>query len=410
MKAIEKVLKEKELRLGDDAKIGLAGRVLREIDPHSEADEVAILINFLTYFSNNMGQNPFFMIQGDKVFAKLFSVVAGKSADGRKGSALGPINFLFRKINEEWIVNCKKTGLSSGEGLISELQSRKDKEDNRLLLVEEEFASVLKVIERTGNTLSAQLRKAWDGQGELNTLTKQALHVPNSHVCILGQITVEELNLLYKAGDIYNGLFNRFIWLYVKRSKFLPEGGSLHKQNLTTLIAEISEALEFSKNVKEIKRDDEAKKYWECLYYDLGQRENSRFGAIQTRAENQVLRLSMIYALLDKSTRIKKKHILAAEALWEYSVQSLPHIFFSSSTNVSTKAKNKLIQKLHEKERLSRTEIVRLYGGNKSQKEIDSILQQLSDENVISSHREKSEKSAKHTEYFELATRSIQTQ
>jgi hypothetical protein len=76
-----------------------------------------------------------------------------------------------------------KTGPSSGEGLIwhvrdpiEERQAIKDKgrtvgyemvitdqgvEDKRLLVIEPEFASTLRVMEREGNTLSAQLRQAW---------------------------------------------------------------------------------------------------------------------------------------------------------------------------------------------------------------------------------------------------------
>ena len=35
--------------------------------------------------------------------------------------------------------------------------------DKRLLVVEEEYSVVLKVASREGNTLTEQLRKAWDG-------------------------------------------------------------------------------------------------------------------------------------------------------------------------------------------------------------------------------------------------------
>ena len=45
--------------------------------------------------------------------------------------------------------------------------------DKRLLVVEPEFANVLKQTERQGNTLSVVLRQAWDGKS-LGTMTKNS--------------------------------------------------------------------------------------------------------------------------------------------------------------------------------------------------------------------------------------------
>ena len=42
------------------------------------------------------------------------------------------------------------------------------------------------------------------------------------------------------------------------------------------------------------------------------------YGAVTSRAEAQVVRLSLIYALLDCSPVIRQEHLLAALALWEY--------------------------------------------------------------------------------------------
>ncbi|MCI0825302.1 MAG: hypothetical protein J4N90_11165, partial [Chloroflexi bacterium] len=43
--------------------------------------------------------------------------------------------------------------------------------DKRLLVYEPEFASVLRVMSRDSNTLSTQIRQAWDS-GTLRTMTK----------------------------------------------------------------------------------------------------------------------------------------------------------------------------------------------------------------------------------------------
>jgi len=44
-------------------------------------------------------------------------------------------------------------------------------EDKRLMIVEEEFAKVIQVMKREGNTLSTNIRQAWDGS-PFHILTK----------------------------------------------------------------------------------------------------------------------------------------------------------------------------------------------------------------------------------------------
>jgi signal transduction histidine kinase len=65
---------------------GLAGEVVNTIDPHTESDRVAILIQFLTTFGNVVGSNPYFQVEATKHHANLFVLLIGKSSKARKGS------------------------------------------------------------------------------------------------------------------------------------------------------------------------------------------------------------------------------------------------------------------------------------------------------------------------------------
>jgi hypothetical protein len=53
-------------------------------------------------------------------------------------------------------------------------------------------------------------------------------------------------------------------------------------------------------------------------------------GTLLARAEAQVLRLSMLYALLDGTATIRTEHLYAALALWEYVEASVTYIFGTS--------------------------------------------------------------------------------
>ena len=50
-------------------------------------------------------------------------------------------------------------------------------------------------------------------------------------------------------------------------------------------------------------------------------------GSITARAEAQILRLSLTYALLDGSPVIELPHLEAAAALWDFSAASVEHVF-----------------------------------------------------------------------------------
>src|SRR5262249_9124249 len=45
------------------------------------------------------------------------------------------------------------------------------------------------------------------------------------------------------------------------------------------------------------------------------------------RAEAHVMRLAMLYALMERSATIRAPHLLSALALWEYCERSVSHVF-----------------------------------------------------------------------------------
>jgi hypothetical protein len=161
---------------------GLAGEIVRTIDPHTEADRAAVLIQTLAAFGNCIGRTAFFTAEADRHYLNLFAVLVGATSKGRKGTSWGQVRRLFERIDEQWKTNCVSAGLSSGEGLIWSVRDAVEKkepikekgriidyqmvitdegiEDKRAFILEAEFASVLRVMAREGNTLSATIRQA----------------------------------------------------------------------------------------------------------------------------------------------------------------------------------------------------------------------------------------------------------
>src|SRR4051812_40068972 len=74
-------------RLHDDALHGLAGEVVRRLDPHTEADQAAVLASYLTGFGTIVGASPFIPVGGTKHGPRLFVVIVGATARARKGTS-----------------------------------------------------------------------------------------------------------------------------------------------------------------------------------------------------------------------------------------------------------------------------------------------------------------------------------
>jgi hypothetical protein len=181
-------------------------------------------------------------------------------------------------------------------------------------------------MERRGNTLSALLRLAWDGDN-LRVLSRFARQATEPHISLIAHITRPELRRLLSRDAILNGFANRFLWLRVERSKFLPYGGVLPAECLAPLCARLAETVAFARTVGRMHRDDNAEIIWHGEYQKLAADDGGMVAALTGRAEAQVLRLSCLYALLDRSAVVTPAHLCTAMSLWDLCRDSVESLF-----------------------------------------------------------------------------------
>jgi len=104
------------------------------------------------------------------------------------------------------------------------------------------------------------------------------------------------------------------------------------------------------------------------------------------RAPAQVLRLSMIYALLDKSTVIRKEHLEAALEIWRYCEDSVRFIFGDRLGDVTA---DRILSGLRAAPGgLTKTDISGLFGKNRRGEEIDRALLLLRESGLAWSKQE----------------------
>ena len=239
-------------------------------------------------------------------------------------------------------------------------------------------------MERQGNTLSAVLRDAWD-HGSLRTLIKNNPNrATGAHISLIGHITDDELRRYLDRTEMANGLANRLVFVCVQRSKMLPRGGrpidwTGIQLRLNVILARLPTG--------EIGRTEAAWSLWEKVYPALSSDRPGMLGAILGRAEAQVLRLALIYALLDGSAFIDAPHMLAALACWDYAEASARFIFGDA---LGDPVADEILRALRERpDGMTRTELMQHFARNLSSEQIGRALAVLARGNFAASITER---------------------
>ncbi len=405
--------------LAEEGAVGFMEDLVGTIAPHSEADPMALIIQFLAAFGNLVGRRAYFQAERDRHYPNLFAVLVGETSKGRKGTSWSQAMRVFRDLcppADEWLSNHISSGLSSGEGLIHVLRDTDPdceethstgqasahakaastigamsvlQRDKRLLVRESEFASVLKMFLREGNTLSAVLRQAWDGD-TLSVITKHSSErASNAHISVVGHITRDELVRNLNQTEAANGLGNRFLWLCVRRSKLLPVGGELDEAQLAPLRRWLRWVIGWVETLHDapLVRDEDATGMWFDAYPSLSEGESGLAGALTARAEAQVMRIASIYALLHRTLEIDARCMEAALSLWEYAEHSVRYIFGDTLGDATA---DTILRTLREAPGgLTRTELSHLFGRNLPAAQLDRALSSLAQRQLVLMQQEK---------------------
>jgi hypothetical protein len=135
--------------------------------------------------------------------------------------------------------------------------------------------------------------------------------------------------------------------------------------------------------VGRITRDTEASDVWgynidpnHGAYRELSREKGGLWGKATSRAPAQVLRLALIYALLDCAQQIQRHHLEAALEVWRYCDESARFIFGDRTGNLTA---DTILEALRKNPAgLTRAEIYSdLFGRHKSKDEIKAALELL---------------------------------
>jgi hypothetical protein len=139
--------------------------------------------------------------------------------------------------------------------------------------------------------------------------------------------------------------------------------------------------VKFEKQQKEIGLSANAAHLWEQIYPTISTDEPGQFGAATSRAEAQVRRIALIYALMDGSRKVRTVHLRAALEVWRFCEDSARFIFGGRS---AVTLEDKVLSAVCKAEDgLTRTEINQALHHHVATTEISRVLPQLKERGIV---------------------------
>jgi hypothetical protein len=392
--------------IGRVGRYGIAGEFVDLVDPHTEADPNIVLLTFLVYAGNLLGRNFYLPAGADKHCGNIFLAIVGHTGFGRKGSAISAVEAFFRDGPGAPGLPLVLYGISSGEGIIHEIRDpvvkvafdKKTKkfeetttdhgvEEKRLIISLSEMQQFFVALRRQDSIVSSVMRQGWDKDRIQSPSKNSGVKATGACVSLVGGASREELLGLVNTNDAANGTLNRILFGCSRRSKKLPEGGQFPELVESRPWRELQ--TRFQRNIKsnghplELKRDREAADRWgknqtpeRGMYEELTQARAGLWGDVTARGAQQVMRLSVITAVINGSRALRDEHQDAGREQWRYCDASAQHVFGDRLDNPTA---SEILTHLRKAGPggMTRSQIQGVWSRNKPVEEINTALRIL---------------------------------
>ena len=378
--------------LASAARHGLVGQYLDLVEEQTEASVAAVGAMLLTQIGTLIGRRAAIWIGEHHHHPNLFTLIVGGTSTGAKGSADTTVGRIVDRIDGSFAVRHVIGGFGSGEAVIHEVRDDDEEPvEKRRVIIESEFAAVLRVARREQSILSQVIRQAFDYKPlQHRTKTYGKIIATGHHLSVIGSITPKELAASSTELDIENGWLNRFLFIHSAVTRVLPFGGQVDSAGLAAIagkignaLAELDTRIAVGGSVNYFIRDDggSVAELWAPWYSKV------RFGtgtipALTKRQHVHVPRLALILAVLDRTSEITVDHLQAGMAWSEFSVATVEHLF---GTSVVGKAAH-LLQAIRESGRdgLDGAGQDRVFSGNV---QVGELRAELEEKHLIVSYK-----------------------
>jgi hypothetical protein len=138
--------------------------------------------------------------------------------------------------------------------------------------------------------------------------------------------------------ELSNGFANRILWCASTRRELMPDAEYLdwrqHPEIVENLKAVFKQYFANTDEPTRFRRSLAANDLWKALYRKLNNQKHVSFiDGVLVRDTSHLLKLALIYAVLDQATQIDLSHIQAALAVCDYSQASARWLFSERTGN-----------------------------------------------------------------------------
>nr|WP_042182592.1 DUF3987 domain-containing protein [Kibdelosporangium sp. MJ126-NF4]CEL15092.1 hypothetical protein [Kibdelosporangium sp. MJ126-NF4]CTQ93314.1 hypothetical protein [Kibdelosporangium sp. MJ126-NF4] len=373
-------------RLHTAALHGPVGKAVRRIHPTTEAHPAGVLVQTLAMLGAMVGDGPHVMIGGSQHPARIWPLIIGPTGVGRKGESLAQAKKFvssFNSFSSYFVEHCLASGLASGEGVVAHFADRtnpEDTQDRRLVVTEKEFARTLTASKRESSTLGPLLRTLWEEDSAQVMTRTDPLKASGVHLVVIGHITARELRMKLSGADVSGGTANRFLPIAVRQWQLLDD--ETQEPDLAGIAAELEPRLHRAHVAApaRYRRTEAAGAYWKQVYRVLCDSEvDGPLGEVLARAPAYVLRLALLYALIDGATAIHPEHIRAGLAIVKYAADTAKDVFGDLSGDSDLDKLSAGIRRAGPKG-MTQTEVSALFGRNRSTEQINTLIAQLTEQ------------------------------
>jgi len=315
-----------------DAYYGPLGELARRHQTQIPVNLAAFYAMLLPAIGWLIGRRAMIEVSRDKHYCNLFTVIVGRTGCG-KGTSWNIVQALVEQIDP----TCTKRlhrDVASAPGLIGLVRDAstvtKGKKaievsgitDKRCFVLFEEMDNLFTAIGRQGSTLEKLWNMAYDGRS-LENNARDREKATNPHISCVCQITDDSfrdaVGTVSRGRGRSNGFFNRFITVRAIKERSLPRGGKM--PDVGDLIQEIQSALVAlgsvdSDSPKIIQWHPSTHKEWDA--FDAAMDGEHAFlsglGGLAARLKPNVMRIAMLFAVIDRDEFIRPDHLRAAKA------------------------------------------------------------------------------------------------
>jgi hypothetical protein len=310
----------------ESMRYGPIGDAVVAADPYTEADPVGVYAAVLALWSSAIGGHVT-LWNGRPVV--VWTVLAGESAIGRKGTALRVAKGMLQPSIGAFLEDRTAGGVSSGPSLTQVLFEQQERTegteggpDTRVITIDEEWSENLKRQNRCP-TFASKLRNCWDGATIRHTTTRVSMTVPDPRLGFHSHITPGEWTDYIKPRDARGGSYNRLLPVLVHRSKILP----YNNRELYPEVKGLAEAYDWARSrPRVLTLDPSAGERFDELRveFELKQEETPKhLSCYVERTPEQILRVAAVLTATERQTVISRKAVNAAWAFVQYSTQSV---------------------------------------------------------------------------------------